>query len=253
MNKVIAFDLDATLINEKNEIIGGEKTLEYLRILHDLQFHLVINTGRLDHDIDYIVNKYHLPIDGRISQNGSVVYTENKLQASTLKKEEALRFYKSIKNKDIRIEMNTVSNRYWHDPRDPDFPKEFYDSSHIVEDFSQIIQYQPVVLFLLIGDDEVIDNIRSIVTKEFPHLSAFRTSSNSLEVLHKGVNKGTALTDLYGTMELYAVGDSENDFPMFDLARKSYIISPGIHETARTVKSVDDALEEILEIVTKDR
>lgn len=253
MHKVVAFDLDATLIDEKNRIIGGQKTIDQLRALHNKGFQLVINTGRLDHDIDYICEKYKLPIDGRISQNGAVIYHDNVLRASLLDKEEALEFYKIVRNYSIRVEMNTVSNRYWHNDRDPDFPKEFFDSSHIISDFTPIILNQPVVLFLLIGDKEEISQVRNLVKDKFSNLEAVRTSPTSLEVLAKGVSKGKALISLYDDIHLYAIGDSENDYSMFDVAKKSYLISDDVYEDAEQIEAIDLALDDILEIVDKGR
>lgn len=248
MTKVIAFDLDATLINAKNEIIGGQKTIDYLKLLHGKGYELIINTGRLDHDIEFICQKYSLPIAGKISQNGAVISYRNVLSASILDKQEALEFYDRIQEVDIRVEMNTVSNRYWHDARDPEFPKEFYDSSHIVSDFKEVILNQPVVLFLLIGDSRNIEEARKLVENNFAHLQAFKTSKTSLEILSQGINKGSALRQIYGDeLELFAIGDSENDFSMFDIADKAYIVYPELYKNALQVKSIDVALKDIVD------
>ena len=253
MHKVIAFDLDATLIDENNCIIGGQRTLDQLHSLHHEGYELVINTGRLDHDIDFIIKEYNLPIDGRISQNGAVIYHDGFLQASLLDKVQALDFYREVKLLSIRVEMNTVSNRYWHIDRDPDFPKEFYDSSHIMDDFENVILNQPVVLFLLIGDELQIAEARELVDSNFSNLEAVQTSGTSLEILSKGVSKGNALKTLYGEMDLFAIGDSENDYSMFDRARKSYLISEKTHSKAEQIDSIDLALEDIINTINKDR
>ena len=163
--KVIVFDLDGTLLDTKNEIIGGEKTLSLLNDYQESGYRLAICTGRLDHDIVAINRKYHLGITERISQNGAVIYQGNQLNAALLDKQAAVKIYDLLTEYDVRVEMNTVSNRYWMSPRDPDFPKEFYDSSIIKEDFKAIIPYQPVVLYLVVGKEECLKDPNSYKAK----------------------------------------------------------------------------------------
>ena len=59
-NKVIVFDLDGTLLDSQNQIIGGDQTLKYLNLLQNMGCTLAICTGRLDHDI--LKNTTKIPI-----------------------------------------------------------------------------------------------------------------------------------------------------------------------------------------------
>lgn len=243
--KILTFDLDGTLINSNNEIIGGEKTIELIRKFHDEGFELIVNTGRLDHDIRYICNQYQLPIDVRISQNGCVISSDKEFQASLLDINEAAQFYESVKDMNLRVELNTVSNRYWLSDRHPDFPKEYYDSSKIVESFDDIITYQPIVLFLLIAYPDEINETQRIVSEQFPKLQAVKTSDTSLEILTPGVSKGSTLRELYPNAEVYAIGDSENDFSLFDDAKAAYLVGNKGYSKAKTVPTILEALKEI--------
>ena len=112
-NKVIVFDLDGTLLGANNEIIGGTETLNCLDSLQQMGWTLAICTGRLDHDILKIEEQYKLKIEHRISQNGAVCMKGQQLIATLIDKQEAINIYKEIQKEDIRIELNTVSNRYW--------------------------------------------------------------------------------------------------------------------------------------------
>ena len=80
--KVIVFDLDGTLINGKNEVIGGEKTIQLLHKLQSLDYKLAICTGRLDHDIVAINDKFQLGIDRKNFANGAVFYQGNHQEAN---------------------------------------------------------------------------------------------------------------------------------------------------------------------------
>jgi len=247
-NKVVVFDLDGTLLNSRNEIIGGAQTLKCLSSLKKMGCALAICTGRLDHDIIRVDTQYNLDIHHRISQNGAVVSKENKYNAILLDKEEAMNIYLYIKNKDIRIELNTVSNRYWKTERDPDFPKEFYDSHIIRENYEEIIVCQPTVLFLLIGVERELDEIEEYVNSKYKNTKAVKTSKTSLEILHKKASKGNAIETLYPGYEVYAIGDSPNDFDMFPIVKQGYLVSD-IECPYRHIKS-KSILESLQDIIS---
>ena len=163
--KVIVFDFDGTLLNAQNEIIGGQKTVDLLNQAQKNGYSLAICTGRLDHDIVYISQKYDLNIENRISLNGAVVYKQDHLNATLLDKEDALKvnqYLQSYEN-DVRVEINTVSNRLWKTPRRAELPKEFDDSSMSQTDFAEVINYQPVVSYLLLGDNDKLLKIQKDV------------------------------------------------------------------------------------------
>lgn len=248
MTKVLALDLDGTLINEKNEIIGGNETLSLLKGLQENGYEVVIVTGRLDHDIIYIDQKYDLNIKYRISQNGAVVQDNYSIKGRMLSKETAINIYEYINKRDLRVEMNTISNRYWHSDRGEDFPREFYDSSNILEDFTEAIYYQPIVLFLLIGDKDEINNVRKYIEENFDDVDAIKTSDKTLEVIPKGVSKGKTLKEIYPNAEIISIGDSENDFSMFPYSKTSYFVGKhSFGEADFYLPSIREALKSIVE------
>lgn len=222
--KVIVFDLDGTLLGGNNEIIGGKDTLKLLQNLKEAGCRLAICTGRLDHDIKCIDRKYHLDITERISQNGAVIVNQDVVSAKTMDSEEAKEVLKLLERHEVRVELNTISNRYWLEERDPDFPKELYDSHHIVSDYKVILDNQPCVLYLVIGENEVLDTIQGAINSHYKNIKAMRTSNTSLEILNKNASKGKAMITMYPNHTLYAIGDSQNDIDMFPYAYKSYLV-----------------------------
>lgn len=252
MNNVLAFDLDGTLIDSKNEIIGGAKTLQVLKFLQQKGFQLVINTGRLDHDIYYINLMYDMQIDYRISQNGAVVQNKERSIAKLLDKQQALQLYEHLHGTPLRVELNTVSNRYWHTDRDPQFPREYYDSSKICKDFMEIIMFQPIVLFLIIGEFDEIDKMQTYIQTHYDKMDAVKTSDTSLEVLQKGVSKGKTIRELWPEANIISIGDSENDFSMFESSNSSYYVGNRICPNGvQSCRTILEALHQIVESLNR--
>ena len=175
-----------------------------------------------------------------------MIYQGNQLNAVLLDKQAAVKIYDLLTEYDVRVEMNTVSNRYWMSPRDPDFPKEFYDSSIIKEDFKAIIPYQPVVLYLVVGEEECLKEIQTVIKKKFTQVDAILTSKTSLEIVPLHISKGEAIRVMYPEDEVYAIGDSESDLAMLEYAHRFYYVKEEV-EGAICVESILEALEKIKE------
>lgn len=245
-NKVIVFDLDGTLLGGNNEIIGGKATLHLLQNLKQAGCRLAICTGRLDHDINYINRKYHLDITERISQNGAVMVNHEDISIKTMNTKEAIQVLTTLEKYNVRVELNTISNRYWLEERDPDFPKELYDSHHIVSDYKVILENQPCVLYLVIGENEVLNSIQKEINNHYQHIKAVRTSNTSLEILNIDVSKGKAMITMYPEHILYAIGDSQSDIDMFPYAYKSYLV--GGEKSLEATYHMDTILEALQDI-----
>lgn len=224
-NNVVVFDLDGTLLDANNKIIGGDKTIDCLTRLKEMGCVLSICTGRLDHDIIKTNEKYNLNILNHISQNGAVLVNDNHLQATLLNKNEALDINSYLEDKDVRVELNTISNRYWKTDRDPDFPKELYDSHCITNDYKDIILYQPTVLFLVIGKENVLKEIEKDINSNYKNTKAVLTSATSLEIMDSKVSKGYAIKTLYSEDEVYSIGDAPSDFDMYPVSKIGYLVS----------------------------
>lgn len=242
----IVFDMDGTLLDAESAVIGGRRTLDLLTRLQEAGCTMGICTGRLDHDIVRAGQRYGLRFPDRISQHGAVTVSGDRLDARLMDKAEALAILERLEETAARIEVNTVSNRYWTSERDPDFPKELYDSHVICQDFRELIECQPVVLFLVIGDEGELAPIAAWVEAHCERTLAVMSSPTSLEIMSSSVSKGQAVGRLYADHDVYAIGDAQNDFDMLAAARRGYLVSdvPCTLDVTR-VPSITEALEDI--------
>lgn len=250
MKPVVVFDMDGTLLDADNNVIGGEKTLSLLQRLQEGGVGLGICTGRLDHDIVAAGQRFDLHFGDRISQHGAVTVSGSHMSGILLDKAEAHAILAHIEHEPIRIEVNTVSNRYWKTDRDPDFPSELYDSHIIRQDYETLIDCQPVVLFLLIGDAEQLEPIQRYVTDTCVNTKAVMSSASSLEIMSTEVSKGQALSRLYPNARVFAIGDAPNDFDMLRSAERGYLVSDVPCDFAvERKRDIAEALDEIASIV----
>lgn len=245
MKKLLTLDLDGTLLDHENEIIGGTATVALLKKFQEAGVALVINTGRLDHDIACAAEKMGLALEAQVSQNGAVIVQNAQMRASQLDKKEACALWQYLKKQEqVRVELNTVSNRYWLKDRPAGAIQELYPSQRIVADYEPVLKHQPAVLFMIVSrKKEQLEQIQAYVKARFDHLHPLLTSASSLEIIPAGVSKGTAMRQLYPADFLIAVGDSENDFPVFEVADIAYCVGNKEHPRAVSAKNIVEALE----------
>lgn len=244
-NNVLVFDLDGTLVDHNNRVIGGNATLEHLKKLHDDGMTLAVCTGRLDHDILKIIEMYDLPIRYRISQNGALFATDSSVTAKLLNQEEAMQVYGFSKDIPVRMEVNTISNRYWNTERDPLFPKELYDSHFIRDDYTTLIQFQPVILFLYVGEMDELKKIEAYVQENCKQVRAIYTSPTSLEIVNKEVSKGIVLDEYLKDSRIFSIGDSPSDYEMIPYSDVFYNVGPLDPQGAVKMPSILEALQDI--------
>lgn len=231
--KLVAIDMDGTLLNSKNEV--SERTKIAIEKAKEKGVLVVLATGRilksaLQHKRDLMINN---PI---VACNGAIIINEH---------EEII--YKKPLDKNIIEEILDIGKRndiYYH----------FYDEYNL---YSNILVEEVVGFYntptaklkglelainifnekeeILTKDDlnilkfMFIDNDLkklSRVRKELDNMQVLNTSSswdNNIEVMNKGVSKGEGLTYLCKKLkvdksQVIAIGDNENDLSMLNFA-----------------------------------
>lgn len=236
--KLIACDLDGTLLCDDSSV--SDENLQAIHKIKDNNIEFVINTGRTLYEIP---DKLLQCPDIRyiIYSDGSAAYD---------KALDKIIFSHYI-DTDTALKLLRLLNRY-------DTMVEFYENGHPVTELKKLNpqaydyynideNYRPVIDETRTGVDDLAQYIcennkieliniffkklkereecAEILEKDFD--VHFTTSmDNNIEIMAKGVSKGAALEKLCDHLKIekekvIAVGDSRNDFTMFDFAGTS--------------------------------
>lgn len=253
--KLIAIDMDGTLLNSNNEI--SKRNLAALYKAREKGLHVVLNTGRILRSAFYYANSIELnnPV---IACNGAII---------TCKDEEDI-IYENKMSIETSKEIFKISDefdmKYYFYNRDTFFAKELHDGVkkfygnngeawteqgikvEVSEDITEIVgrEINEIYKFVFIEEDrDKLLNFR----KELDSIKGINVSSswyNNIEIMNEGVSKGEALEYLCNALkieksEVIAIGDNENDISMLQMAGLAVAMENG-----------DDIAKEYSHIIT---
>ncbi len=272
--KLIAFDLDGTLLGEDNRI--SDENFNVLAFAAERGVSLVVATGRNYSEVPPRVRE--LPIRYFITANGGYVYDreEDKVLYShclTLEQAEYIislgkmlggysMFYINrnvYTSSDFRDYMNTLPDPGVYEA----LAQNFILCDNISEKPGADTYTQKVVLFF--KEDENRSRLLRKIEYEDGRLHEFEISSsymNNLEFNPKGVNKGVGLKIITDILEIEAgqvaaIGDSGNDISMLRLSGHPFAVANAAEEVKQYVppenvmpSNVEDGVARMVEICT---
>ncbi|WXR62748.1 Cof-type HAD-IIB family hydrolase [Peptostreptococcaceae bacterium AGR-M142] len=263
--KLIAIDLDGTLLNSKKEI-----KIENINSINKAiknNIHVIIATGRSYQDAKAIINSYglKLPI---ISDNGSAIHDKdgNLLNLIYINKDSISKICKKLEKDNYYYEISTNDKIYSY-KRGKEILKEEHKeiltkNPHLKEELDHAYELQ-----FSQNNIEFIDSYEDIVSKDDKclgilgvsfyknrleeaknkykevdeNLSIFTSTTYNFEMTNKKASKGNALKfycDKYGydLESSMAVGDNGNDFSMIQSVGFSFAMKNAIKELKEIAK-----------------
>lgn len=265
--KLIAFDLDGTLLNSKKEI--SERTRHCLKKVHENDIFVVPATGRAYHALPKSILEF-THISYFITSNGASLLDKNGkiIKSSYVCPSIADILLKKVQNQPIMIEF--ISNGFTYTEKKyvenlnlygitNTHAQYIYNTRHIIDDIEQFMKEKKNYL-------ENINLIffNSTQRKEFFHdlskqneISVTFFSDKNLEITAKSATKGTCLNELCQSLhirpqEVIAFGDNENDKDMLCFAGISVAMenaSPNLKEISNfvTLSCDSDGVAHVLE------
>ena len=229
--KILAFDMDDTLLNEKS-VLSDQNRLAIMRAM-DKGYHVVIATGRVFTALPQDV----LAVDGiryAITSNGARItdtHTQQTIYTNYLDKEEVERIMPWIADSDVMKEVFCKNSAYIDMHCLQDLPR-YGVSTEWGQNYVRTTRV-PVesTLDLILENIEHLENINLIFAdlekrakfiealKNNSDLAIFYSCADNIEIGGKSASKAEALkalAEILGTGEdsIMAFGDSVNDTPM---------------------------------------
>ena len=246
MYKLIAIDMDGTLLNEKKEI--SNRCKEDIRILKERGISVVLATGRPFHGILRYIDELNLHDinDFVVTYNGALVQNTNAdkvLNSRPLSLNSYKELYTVSKELDVNIHALTESsvltprnNQYTH-------IESTINQIPIIEGpVEDIVSTTNIIKVMFIDDPKRLDAIIPLIpdwVKE--KYSILRSAPIFLEFLEKGVDKGAGVSLIARQLgieskEVICIGDAGNDIAMIKYAGLGVAMGNATDE----VKSVAD-------------
>src|SRR5690625_794115 len=232
MKRLFVCDLDGVLVGSDGKIRSQD--IDSIRKFMDEGGDIVICTGRLDQDIQYVENKIGVQGKYRISQNGAVIKNDRDeiVYHKKIDKDYIPVINEIVSQYDVRTEINNVDNRHFPSPRAPEEIAEFIDTSIVVEDLFQFAENElEPTIYLNFGTVKEFNEIKEQIQNRLGNkVTVVQTSETSLEIFSNEASKGKALKYIAGRLkvdkeEIIVAGDAESDVTMFPYAGVSYAVS----------------------------
>ena len=231
MIKLIAIDMDGTLLNSKKQLLA--ETKQYFRDFHNkgTETLLVLCTGRPESgirpylkDLGYLEENHYI-----ISQNGANIYesqTGKRVMDAFVDSKAIQKWIELGKKHGISV-MGAGVDYYYSFDEDPTEWMEF-DVKIVSGKLKRITTEESLSTdfykLLLLGDEEQLNEFETFIPQEWrDEFYVVRSQKYLVEVLTKGVNKAFGLEKLVQKLniqpsEIAAIGDAANDIEMLEYA-----------------------------------
>ncbi|AZV56146.1 Cof-type HAD-IIB family hydrolase [Clostridium sp. AWRP] len=228
--KIIAMDMDGTLLNDDKSISKYNEEMIYKAMKSGVK--VVISSGRLPVTLGFYIDTVfkNQPV---ICCNGAIVLDENKniIKSNLLDKEAILKVIDILREKKdtyyhFYSDNILYSERVSHATRkfykfNENMDRDFRLEIKIIKDSKEFIQNNGSCINKMVVIDKDIDYLNELREKinEVSKIDTTKSDIHNIEIISKGVSKGSGLKFLaeyyhISIDECIAVGNDENDESM---------------------------------------
>lgn len=270
MIKLIAADMDGTLIGRNHEI--PKENIEAIKAAQKKGIKFAIATGRAYCDVEPFLRKYDLQCDC-VVLNGAEYRDVNGdiVEHTYIEKSRVVEILDTMKSKDISIEIYTDDGFYTTNTKEETlegmvkrshtFHPELKDEEEIIEyaknnphfknmhyitDINEFIKKDNnVAKFISFAQsEEIINKLRKKV-EALKGLAVSGSFATNIEVNHIDAEKGKILAKVAQKLnirkdEVVVLGDGLNDYSMFKEFENSFAMDNAVEEIKEVAKYITD-------------
>lgn len=252
MIKMIALDLDNTLLNNHKEISNRNEAV--LKRLHEQGLHIVLCTGRPINAIWPYIEQLGLttPQDYTITFNGGLVInnlTKEHLFERGMVKQDLHPLLEFVNSNQIPLNVLDFDRVYELN----DFPGSIYRTVLKNIQFESIASHHlPEKVYskavMAIPANQLASIIKHLPASLKEHYHAVQSQPMIMEFLPIGVNKAVGLKALLthfgeGFHNLMSFGDADNDLEMIQAAAQGIVMKNGLPQVKEVATAVTDSNE----------
>ena len=256
MIKLIASDMDGTLLNHNHKI--PKENVKLINFAKNLGIEFVVATGRAYYEALPALNEENINCDV-ISFNGGIVYDKNGniISITPMLPKDLYYTIEILKSFDISYQLYTKNTIYTtsietdinayidlirSNGYEPDVEhlraeaQQKLDVGYItevenIELYLNEKENPPIKIIAISNDISKLENAAKLLS-ENTSISVTSSGANNIEIMHKNATKGTALKEIakiYGINleNAVAIGDNLNDQAMLDIVGYSVAMKNG--------------------------
>lgn len=254
MYKLIALDMDGTLLNSQKKV--SQKTKEALEYAISKGTKVVIATGRPIDGVARYLEELNLisEDDYVLSFNGALVRcakTKEIINRDVLKGSDYKYLYKI--SKEIGVNIHAFSLYGCHTPKMSKYTEVEAELNQInvsIKPAEEVDSEEDIVKVMMIDEPEILEEaIKKIPKEVYEKYTVVRSTPYFLEFLSKTCNKGEGLRKLAEHLnikqeEVIACGDAENDHHMIEYAGLGVAMENGTDATKKIANYITKTNDE---------
>lgn len=229
MYKLIALDIDGTLLNDRYEIT--ERTRLAVRCAYEKGCRIVLCSARPVAAVKNLLIYYGLSdvVDYIVAGNGAWIYaltTETELVYQGLTRAELVELTEILERLEFDYHYFSRDSIYSTKPSYSSYTRfeaELFGLPLIAVDFGQLLKYE-LLKISVVGDKQRLDEtLKTLPAEIYRNFQAVRTSDCYFEIMKRGTSKGKGLEYVarkegIDSRRIIAIGDRENDISMIEFA-----------------------------------